>query len=53
MTFFYILMTFVMSENLNVVLYVDDTSHYTTHNDIDILNNRTNNELKKLYNWLY
>ena len=34
-----------VSEKLNVVSYADDTSFYTTHNDIDILFNRTNMEL--------
>ena len=42
-----------VSENLNFVLYADDTAFFTTHNDIDILFNRTNIELKKLYNWLF
>ena len=41
-----------VSENLNFVLYADDTAFYTTHDDIDILFNRTNIELKKQYNWL-
>ena len=36
-----------VSENLIFVLYADDTAFYTTHNDIDILFNRTNIELKK------
>ena len=40
------------SENVNFVLYADDTTLYTTHNDIDMLFNRTNIELKKLFNWL-
>ena len=39
-------------ENLNIVLYADNTAFCTTHNDIDILLNRTNMELKKLYSWL-
>ena len=41
-----------MSESLFFVLCADDTTFYTIHNDIDILFNRTNIELKKLYNWL-
>ena len=41
-----------VSENINFVLYADDTSLYTKHNDIDILFNCTNMQLKKLYNWL-
>ena len=41
-----------VSENISFVLYVDHTAFYTTHNDIDILFNHTNIELKKLYNWL-
>ena len=43
---------FNVSENLNFLLYADDTSFYTTHNDLDILFNRINIELEKLYNWL-
>ena len=41
-----------VSVNQNFVLYADDTTFYTTHNDIDILYNCTNMELKKLYNWI-
>ena len=41
------------SENLNFVLYADDTTFYTTHNDIDILFYCINIELKKLHNWLF
>ena len=41
-----------VSENLNFVLYADDTTFYTTHNDIDILFNCTNIELNKLDYWL-
>ena len=41
-----------VTENVNFVLYADDTAYYTTHNDIDILFNRTNIEFKKLYNLL-
>ena len=41
-----------VSENQNFVLYADDTTSYTTHNDIDVLFNHTNIELKKLYNRL-
>ena len=40
------------SENLNFVLYADDTTFYTTHDDTDILFNRTKIELKRLYNCL-
>ena len=36
----------------NLALYADDTTFNTTHNDIDILLNRTNMKLKKLHNWL-
>ena len=38
------------SENLNFVLYADDTTFYITHNGIVILFNHTDIELKKLYN---
>ena len=41
-----------VTENLNFVIYADDTAFYTTHNHIDILFNRTNIEFKKLYNWI-
>ena len=41
-----------VSKNINFMLYADDTTFYTTRNDIDILYNSTNIELKKLYNWL-
>ena len=40
------------SENLNFVLYADDTAFYTTDNDIDIVVNHTNIELNKMYYWL-
>ena len=40
-----------VSEFLNFVFNADDNSFYTKH-DIDILFNRTNVELKRLYNWL-
>ena len=36
-----------ISENLDFLLYANDTTFYTTHSDIDILFNRTNIELKK------
>ena len=41
-----------MSDNRNFVLYADDTTFYTTHNDINILFNRTHIELKNLYSSL-
>ena len=40
-----------VSENLHFVLYADDTTFYATNNDMHILLNRANIELKKLYNW--
>ena len=41
-----------VSEILHFVLYADDTTFYTTHNDLGILFHHTNIEFKKLYIWL-